>query len=223
MASIAQIVKDTAGDIGSAITLRATKKTPPDAIMEHIDHAGATIGKKLWRGTLAVMASGFGKGVLYSAIAIVAGIGIYGGLLGAFGGTGADALLVVGNKAITSFGAGLAAGIERGIGFLLGTTGSGWFGASLVALGGMFGAVVETRKAQSELGVEIAQARAQNFEIARQLGRAQAQTIQPNTAQEKTAAKPSMQTFAGEIPECTHCARELERRANAQQQIRGIA
>lgn len=193
MASITDIVKSTAGDIHNTLFYRTAKKTPPDAIIELIDYKAAAAGKKLWRGMLAVMASGFGKGALLA-----------GGLLVA------AAMVGLGFSAHAygfPIGQGVALGLDKALSFLSHGTGLIFLG-----MGGALGAANEARKAQNNITAEVAAAQAQNFEIARQLGAAK--ELSPAKPMEtlQTVQQP---TYASTIPECGHCARELEKRAMA--------
>lgn len=206
MAGIAETVRDAASDVRDRIFASGSRRTPPDEIVASIDSTAGAVGKKLWRGTLAVMASGFGKGVLIAAAATTIVMGL------AYGFMADSGPLEIAGRTLFTFGEGLAAGIGHAFHFL--THG---VGLALLAVGGTLGAIADTRKSYHNITAEVAKSQAQNYDLARQLA------VQPGLTLSK--ATPGMQTgLTGEISECSHCARELERRAReAQQQFGGIA
>ena len=208
MASITEIIRDTAGDVRDALLSRATKQTPPEAINEHLDHATDMAAKAVGRSALATVASGFGKGLLLTALAVMGGMALFGGLAA----TAGPDMLIVGGEAVTSFAGGLVAGAMKGLSILL-------QGAGPVALlaGGTLGAVMETRSRQNEISAEMAQLQAQNFALARQLGGKGPEQAMPAVPEASAAAQPeaSMENIAQSIESCGHCARILEQRARS--------
>lgn len=199
MASITDIVKDTAGDVRNTLFFRTAKKTPPDALVELIDHKTAAIGKRVWRGTLAVMASGFGKGLLFTGALLLISAVAWAGLVAQANG------IPVGN--------GIVAGIDNALSFSTHAA-----GLLTLAVGGTLGAVAETRKSYNHLTAETARAQAQNYALARSLGVQPAVTVSQIPPE---AGEFADKNFAPEIPECSHCARELEKRARDAQQLIG--
>lgn len=211
MASITEIVMDTAGGLRNAIFTRGTKQTPPEAVMEHVDYTAASIGRKIRRGALAVMASGFGKGLLIAAVVITAGLAISMGVQ-------ANAGML---STAATFGQGMAEGIGHALGFMLSAP-----GLLTLAVGGTLGAVAESHKSYHAMSAETAAAQAQNYEIARQLSSVRG--FDMNLLPEKQTAapltiEPESNSAAATIPDCGKCAQELERRARNAQQTYGAS
>lgn len=138
-------------------------------------------GKKIWKGMVAVAASGFGKGVLIAAAALIIG----GAVLAA---ASADAGLF--GYAVSSFDGistlipgtteqALVEGASHGFGTLLT---SGWGMAAMLA-GGVLGAVADVRKEQNKISAQQAADLAAGYAAAREQQPAQApeQTVKQET------------------------------------------
>lgn len=146
------------------------------------------VGRKLWLGTLSVMASGFGKGLLAAAaVVVVASIFLSG--MGAV-------------NAGMAFATGASAGITEGLAFL--ASGAG-FGA--LAIGGTLGAVVETGKHQGRLRSEVAHLEKTAYEAIRLNN----QTAAVESTKEPVAEEKNQ-------PDVKHVMREIEKRQNAYRQ-----
>lgn len=169
------------------IAFKALGACTPDEIQKVLDDGAKQVAGKIWRGTAAAMACGFGKGILAMAIAIViggaliSGIGAYGGAAGLIGMT---------------FNEGLVAGAVGGFKSLM--TGGG---ALALALGGVMGSVMDTRRAQERITAETAQVQAAAYEVLRSRG----QELQRGGAD----------SIIETMPQINFAAQEMERRNQA--------
>jgi hypothetical protein len=133
-----------------------------DRIGEVYSRVLGSAGRNLWRGWLAVSASGFGKGMVLAAVALVA--------LGA--GMGAATLALPVEE-------GIMTGAAQAFGGLVSVP-----GLMILAGAGAVGAVAETWRTRSRITAGEAQAEAKHYEQLRQ--QAQEQRMEA-TAQEITA------------------------------------
>lgn len=165
------------------------REGPGDFVEDYYNAGRDYAVGKAWRGTQAVLASGFGKGLVLGALLVVAatmftfGIGAY---------TGAFTNAMPGATAAVSLGEGLKIGFNVGLQALAHPFGI------IAALGtAVMGAVAETRQHQAKLSAAEAARQAEQY--------AQARRQQP--AIEKT---PEQST---DTPEKSHVAAEMDRRA----------
>src|SRR5262245_30475406 len=87
------------------IAYGATVTTPGDKLQSYFDRAKSAAGRKLWRGWLSVAASGFGKGMIATALVIITATSL------AFGfGAGEHMLTLFPDSAISS-----VATVEQGL------------------------------------------------------------------------------------------------------------
>ncbi|MDE3016389.1 MAG: hypothetical protein KGI29_05655 [Pseudomonadota bacterium] len=168
---------------------------PGDIVKDNYDAGLANAGGKLWRGTQTVAASGFGKGLLLSAIAVVAAITFTFGF-GTYAG-----ILTHGTSAASMVAPTLEEALTAGFGFGLSALASG-FGIMAMVIGGTLGAVAETRQQQAKLSTEQAAQLAWEYAQARQSPQIQPS---PRQAPDQTSAP----------PEKNFCACEMDRRAQA--------
>lgn len=170
----------------------ATPGGPIDYLEDQYNNALKGVGRKLWRGMLQVAASGFGKGLLVTAGAI---IGIT-ALIAGYGGFAEQ--LTVNGVAIQTFQDGLVAGAKKAIEFLV----SG-FGLTSLAIGGTLGAVSDVRRHQNKLTAEMARAEAAELERKRN----------KQHLQELLVARDEV------VPEknCSYCQKEMQRRTEGEQ------
>lgn len=142
------------------IAYSSSKTGIPDTIKEAYDESLKSAGKKLWRTTLRVAASGFGKGLLLTAgITILAGAMFFG--MGAAAGMITVSGAYAGAAGATAtIGEGISIGLATAGNLLLGT---GWIGAAILGIGGALGAVSDVRKHQNGLTADMARAEAEIY------------------------------------------------------------
>jgi hypothetical protein len=174
----------------------------PDQVKEAYDATFASLRKKLWQGTLRVAGSGFGKGVLLVAGAVLIGSALVFGM-GAM--TGA---LTVGNALLgatsATFAEGAAIGLSQAGNLLLGS----WLGPAIMGIGGAIGAVSDVRKHQHKITAEMARAEEQAYVLAREEGLLrELQRLKDESQQ--TAQTPN--TLSAQEPN-PFTAREMQRR-----------
>lgn len=161
-----------------------------DGTKRFIDDKVSQAGKAIYRGMLQVMASGFGKGLLATAAVVVAAT--------------TAAFILTGNMP-----AGVMAeqGLAKAGEFLL----NSWGGAGLLTIGGLVGAVAETKGEQNRITADMAEAEARRYELVRGLQKEKTPTPQPfqEAAQENS------------VDHCGHCAKLLEKRAAELNAVRG--
>lgn len=183
----------------------------PDRVKERIDSAISSALTKVWRGFLQVAVSGFGKGVLITAAAVLA-ISMMSGGAAAFIGYIPAAL---GSAATVDTG--VKMGLAAGFHFLTSVGGL----ITLLA-GGALGSVADTQKYQDRINADMAKAEAARFEQARSQTVAKSVTLQklgeqsPKKPTNGRAANSVADAFAkGELPVKFngHAEREEERRA----------
>lgn len=179
----------------------------PDLVKIKYDQAVHSAGRKVWKTTQQVAASGFGKGALIMAGVVLLGLAI------AFGfGAYAGALTVpsVAGMVNATVGQGIGIGLSQAGNLLIHPI--GWL---LMAAGGAVGAVIDVRKHHNRMNAEIARTQAEQYARIRELKELQelgvAQTVAPSVA---TPAQTENMSFA---------AREAQRRAAEEQtNYRGV-
>lgn len=187
-----------------------TEETPAEKLDALANRATSAAGRKLWKGWLAVAASGFGKGAIIAVIGLVAATALAFGL-----GAGAGNITTMtewGLKAAT-----VEQGVAIGASYMMHMlTHNAGLAAAVVGFGGLAGAVIDGSR-HRKLTAAAAQEEARRYADARQqaLGQQQALPVpnmQPYTQLEERAA-------ALNDPDCRtdFCARERQRRAAPEQ------
>jgi hypothetical protein len=154
---------------------------------------------------LQVAASGFGKGILITLAVVTVALAV--------------------SMGYSDFAKNLPSetGIMRGLATAFQFFGSG-LGLATLAIGGTLGAVADTHRRQNAITAEMARQQAQDFTLARDLSAAKNLEVVRNAPPVPEVKAPPVVannkgSMADSIPECGHCARELERRVKEQQQI----
>lgn len=182
-----------------------------DLIKERYDSAVRNAGKRVWRGMMAVAASGFGKGVMLTALVIVAasallaGAGVDAGNL--FNLVGTDLASAV----PMTMEQGIGLGINRGISTLF-----QGIGMAAMAFGGALGAIADVRKRQNRISEDVARQQAMNYELARQQHIAQEQQVQPDVpppAEQEYDTTPIVPAPSGPAPQGAAAAVPVAERA----------
>lgn len=190
-------------------------RTAGDAVKEKYDAALGKAKGGIGHGIGQVAASGFGKGVILTALVMVAATAA----LAAF--AGPAGLLTVGGAAVPTVEAGLAEGVGMGLSFL--TSG---FGLMTMALGGMAGAFMDARKHQSKIDAREAEILAKQYEISRQQQRGLAPEQAPMT---QNLTRTQVATTTNYHPadmrdpnQPCFCDVEMKRREVTQQQVKTV-
>ncbi len=189
---------------------------PVQIVSAQIKSGAHEAGKKLWLGMTAVAATGFGKGVLIAAAAIVVMAAIAGGITALSGVPMVPSL--TGMLVPASLEKGLAMGIERGLNAVFFNP-LAWVG---LGIGGALGAASDVRKKQNEINAEIAQAQALEYEARRQMPQP-AKDMQPALAPAAqqpqvlhVSYNPAATTVTHIQPEASFAEREMARRTDTQ-------
>ena len=185
---------------------------PGDYVQAAYDGALRSGGHSAALAGLNFFSSGFGKGILVIAAAVVA-VGIIGGAMAASGGT----LSVVGAGGVmvnATVGQGIMVGLIEGLGTLFSTG-----GAIAMIVGGIAGAALDGKRHPPEMQVEQAQALADQYKQNRE------QVLSPTPTLAVSQEKPQAQPVKNELAknemvtekDCEPCfaARERQRRIDA--------
>jgi len=137
-------------------------------------------GGKLWRRVKDFSASGFGKGVIFTALAVIGSMALVAGGMGA----GVIGGLAVNGLQVSTFEAGVSAGITKALEFLA----SPLLGWTTMAVGGMLGSYIEARKNKNLIAKDDARI-AKEREALR--GRAPQQAVEKAPAMDRDAKTPN--------------------------------